>query len=147
MPRPENLADLVGLRGRAPFGINFGQEQNEYAIANLAIDSAPYDEIKTDLRNLAENRTDYILMSRSFGLKAVEAARLNDAIVDLPWSLAGRSVHFMFSRNSPCRKFVTDFNLAIEDGKQTGRLAQLLAGYGAPGDLKLDDNTVADVSR
>ncbi|QDG78115.1 transporter substrate-binding domain-containing protein [Labrenzia sp. PHM005] len=145
--KPERLEDLVGLSGRAPFGTDLGPAGNEFAAENLFIDNEPRDNLAEDLKMLADERIDYIFMSRSFGRKAVKAAQLDGVIVDLPWSAASKPVHFMFSKKSPCLDLLVQFDTAIEKGQWSEPLARLLKEYENGGDPVIEKRPQPKVSQ
>lgn len=134
--KPRDLNSLIGLRGRAPYGVHLGEDNNKFAADNLIIDSQSLDDIAADLEMLKDGRFDYIMMSRSYGKKAVSTFGFDGQIQDVPWTAARRSVHFMFSRKSPCVDLLPKFNAVIEEQLQAGILDAYQAGFETAGGYK-----------
>ncbi|WP_428526434.1 substrate-binding periplasmic protein [Roseibium sp.] len=140
--KPDGLDGLIGLRGRAPYGVHLGEDNNKFAADNLVIDSQSLDDIAGDLEMLTDGRFDYILMSRSYGKKAVSTFGFDGQIEDVPWTAARRSVHFMFSKKSPCVNLLPEFNAVIDEQLQTGFLDEFQTGFDNVGGFRNTSTTV-----
>ncbi|EEE43016.2 substrate-binding periplasmic protein [Roseibium alexandrii] len=134
--KPDGLDGLIGLRGRAPYGVHLGEDNNKFAADNLVIDSQSLDDIAGDLEMLTDGRFDYILMSRSYGKKAVSTFGFDGQIEDVPWTAARRSVHFIFSKESPCVTLLPEFNAVIDEQLQAGFLDEFQTGFDTAGGFK-----------
>jgi len=127
--RPRSLADLVGLRGVAPFGASFGQEFEDFAAENLSIDRQPFDDFKTYMRLLMEDKADYLVIARQDGVKMISEAGAEDLVEALPWSASVDTLHFLFSKATPCITLLEPFNEALQRQIEAGTLKGLIDAY------------------
>jgi len=132
--RPENLQDLVGLHGVAPFGASFGEEFDSFAASRLTIDRQPFDKLDTLMWLLIENKADYLVIARQEGERMVEDSAAQGLVEILPWPAAVNTLHFMFSKKTPCIALLKAFNEALRRQLDAGKLDELLKDYaGAAG--------------
>ncbi len=127
--RPGSLDDLKGLRGIAPFGASFGEEFDTFAADNLAIDRQPYDDFRTYMHLLMENKADYLVMARRDGLMLIREAGAEDLVEALPWSATVNTLHFLFSRATPCIDLLHSFNEELQRRINDGELDSLIKTY------------------
>nr|MEC9418401.1 transporter substrate-binding domain-containing protein [Pseudomonadota bacterium] len=130
--RPASLEDLAGLRGVAPFGASFGEEFETYAAAKLSIDRQPFDDFKTNMYLLAEDKADYLVIARRDGEMMIQEAGVEGKVEVLPWSAAVNTVHFLFSRATPCIRMLESFDEELQRRRESGELNKLIEGYTLP---------------
>eukprot|EP00903_Cladosiphon_okamuranus_P001397 g1395.t1 len=124
--RPKTLQDLIGLRGIVPFGASFGEEFDSFAADNLTIDRQPVDEPITYMRLLVEDKADYLVIARQDGAMMISEANASDHVEELPWPAAVNTLHFLFSRATPCISLLERFNAVLEARKKSGALEALI---------------------
>lgn len=127
--RPQSLDDLVGLRGVAPFGASYGQEFEDFAAQRLTIDRQPYDDFRTYMRLLMEDKADYLVIARQDGVKMIGETGAQDLVEAMPWPASVNTLHFLFSRASPCVALLQPFNEALEKRIHDGVLQDLIDAY------------------
>jgi polar amino acid transport system substrate-binding protein len=127
--RPQSLEDLVGLQGVAPFGASFGEEFEAFAASKLMIDRQPFDELDTLMWLLIENKADYLVMARQDGESMIEDTSAHGKVEMLPWRAAVNTLHFMFSRQTPCIALLEPFNEGLQRQLNAGRLEELVEDY------------------
>jgi polar amino acid transport system substrate-binding protein len=131
--KPKNLDDLVGLSGLAPFGANFGEEFDEYAAGNLTIERQPFEVFATNMRLLQEEKVDYLIIARQEGERLFSKLEAGDRVEALPWSAAVNTVHFFFSKSSPCIHLLEEFNDVLSSQIRSGALDNLIRDYQSEG--------------
>lgn len=124
--RPKTLHDLIGLRGVVPFGASFGEDFDAFAADKLTIDRQPVDEPNTYMRLLMEDKADYLVIARQDGAMMISETNAADHVEELPWPAAVNTLHFLFSRASPCISLLEEFNSALETRKTNGALEALI---------------------
>ncbi len=124
--RPKTLEDLVGLRGVVPFGASFGEDFDNFAADKLTIDRQPVDEPNTYMRLLMEDKADYLVIARQDGAMMISEADAGDHVVELPWPAAVNTLHFLFSKATPCIALLERFNAVLEARKASGALEALI---------------------
>jgi len=127
--RPKSLEDLIGLRGIAPFGASFGEDFEDFAAQNLSIDRQPFDDFRTYMRLLMEDKADYLVIARQDGVKMIDEADARDLVEALPWPAAVNTLHFLFSKATPCIALLEPFNEALKKRIEAGALKGLLGRY------------------
>ncbi|MCK7614294.1 substrate-binding periplasmic protein [Roseibium sediminicola] len=127
--RPQSLKDLIGLRGVAPFGASFGEEFENFATESLSIDRQPFDDFKTYMRLLMEDKADYLVIARQDGVMMIDETGAVDLVEVLPWPAAVNTLHFLFSRATPCIALLEPFNEALTKRIDAGALKGLLDSY------------------
>jgi polar amino acid transport system substrate-binding protein len=131
--KPKNLDDLVGLSGLAPFGANFGEEFDEFAAGNLTIERQPFEAFATNMRLLQEEKVDYLIIARQEGERLFGKLKAGDRVEALPWSAAVNTVHFFFSKSSPCIHLLEEFNDVLSSQIRSGALDNLIRDYQSEG--------------
>lgn len=130
--RPQSLKDLAGLRGVAPFGASFGEEFENFATSHLSIDRQPFEDFKTNILLVAEEKADYLIIARQEGERMIKEARVEGKVEVLPWVASVNTLHFMFSRATPCIKMLEAFDEELLRRRETGRLDELIEDYTLP---------------
>ena len=130
--RPTSLEDLAGLRGVAPFGSSFGEELESYAATALSIDRQPFDDVKTYMYLLVEEKADYLIIARQEGEMMIREAGVEGKVEVLPWPAAVNTLHFLFSRATPCIKLLKTFDEELQRRRESGQLNGLIADYSLP---------------
>jgi ABC-type amino acid transport substrate-binding protein len=130
--RPQSLKDLAGLRGVAPFGASFGEEFETFAAANLSIDRQPFEDFRTYIRLVAEAKADYLIIARQEGEMMIRDAGVEEKVEVLPWFASVNTLHFLFSRATPCIKMLEAFDEELLRRQKTGQLNELIEGYALP---------------
>ncbi|MEO9529890.1 transporter substrate-binding domain-containing protein [Roseibium sp.] len=139
--RPQGPAELAGLRGVAPFGASFGEEFDTFAEVNLAIDRHPVDDLKTLIRLLIEDKADYMVSSRPGGERLVGEMSAYGVVEVLPWPAAVNTLHFLFSRATPCIDLLHSFNAELERQIDAGKLEDYTKIYGHGAGSRTPGNT------
>ena len=127
--RPEALDDLIGLRGVVPFGASFGEDFDRFAADHLTIDRQPVDQPDMYMRLLMENKADYLVIARQDGAMMISEAGAGDEVEELPWPAAVNTLHFLFSRASPCIAMLDSFDTELEASKTSGTIEALIKLY------------------
>ncbi|MHA7773342.1 substrate-binding periplasmic protein [Roseibium sp. M-1] len=127
--RPEKLEDLVGLRGVAAFGASFGEEFEIFAAERLSIDRQPSDDYRTDMRLLMEKKADYLVIPRQDGEMMIEDLDAADLVEALPWPATINTLHYLFSRTSPCLELLERFDAELQRRLEGGELDGLVKRY------------------
>ena len=130
--RPQSLKDLAGLRGVAPFGATFGEEFENFAAANLAIERQPFEDFKTNVLLVAEEKADYLIIARQEGEVMIREAGVEGKVEVLPWHASVNTLHFLFSRATPCIKMLEAFDEELLRRRESGQLEELIEGYNLP---------------
>ncbi|WP_428673177.1 substrate-binding periplasmic protein [Roseibium sp.] len=125
--KPQSLEDLVGLRGLAPFGASFGKKFDEYAEEKLTIQRQSFDDFAMNMRLLSEDKADYLIETVREGRRMIEELEADDVIEVLPWPASDNTLHFMFSKSSPCVSLFNDFNQELNKLIQSGELEAMVA--------------------
>lgn len=126
---PQSLEDLIGLTGLAPFGANFGEELDEFAARHLTIERQPFEVFATNMRLLNEEKVDYLIIARQEGERLAKYLGVEDSVRAMPWPAATNTLHFFFSRSSPCIDFLDAFNNVLKTQISSGALDKIVGGY------------------
>ncbi|MBO6506881.1 MAG: transporter substrate-binding domain-containing protein [Roseibium sp.] len=132
--QPQSLEDLKDLMGLAPFGANFGEEFDEYAEKHLKIERQPFEAFATNMRLLNEGKVDYLIIARQEGERLTRYLGVEDSLKPLSWPAAVNTLHFLFSRSSPCIDLVDAFNEVLSTQISTGALDKIIQAYQSPED-------------
>lgn len=127
--RPENLEGLVGLRGLAPFGSSFGDSFESFAAEKLTVDRHPVDQLDQLMRLLVEEKADYLVIPRQDGEQMIDDTGSHDLVEILPWPAAVSTLHFLFSRTSPCISMLEAFDRELTRAIGDGALSGLMETY------------------
>lgn len=126
---PGSLEDLVGLRGMIPFGASFGEEFDSFAVDNLSLERLPVDGLTTHVQMLIDEKIDYLVAPRRDGEWFINQMEAADKVVALPWPAAVNTVHFLFSKASPCIRLLEAFNVELGRQIEGGILDRLTKNY------------------
>jgi len=127
--KPEKLDDLVGLRGVAPFGASFGEEFDTFAADKLSIERQPADDFLTNMRLVKEKKADFLILPRQDGERMIGEAEAEGLVEMLPWPAAVNTLHYMFSRSSPCLELLDRFDAELKRKLDAGVLDGLIQRY------------------
>ncbi|MBN9669917.1 transporter substrate-binding domain-containing protein [Labrenzia aggregata] len=127
--KPGSLTDLAGLNGIKPFGASYGAEFDRLAAEFLSIEAPPFDDFETYMGLLIDGKADYLVMPRRYGQETIEAMDAQDHVEALSWPAAVNTLHFMFSRASPCIQLLDDFNETLDQLISAGQAESLLEAY------------------
>lgn len=127
--RPQSLDELIGLRGVAPFGASFGEEFETFAQEHLAIDRQPFDDFGTYMRLLMDDKADYLVLARQDGDMLITETGAEDLVEALPWPAAVNTLHFLFSRATPCIGLLEAFDAELQRRIGSGTLQDLIKTY------------------
>jgi len=127
--KPEELDDLVGLRGVAPFGTSFGEEFETFAADKLSIDRQPFDDHLTNMRLLKEKKADYFVIARQDGERMILETQAEGLVERLPWPASVNTLHYLFSKKSPCLEMLDRFNEELQRRLDGGALDGLIQRY------------------
>lgn len=134
---PSGLKDLEGLHGMAPFGASFGEGFEQYLSENLTIRRVPFEDFLTNMRLVAEDKIDYLIVARREGQRMIEQLGVEGQVVEMPWAATVNTLHFMFSKASPCVDLLDRFNAVLKQRVESGEIRDLLEAYRA-GEVKMD---------
>jgi len=118
----DDLKELVGVKPRgASFGSVIDAQISEKTLGFKVHEVANKDAM---IRQLLSGRVDYILSDKD---DILQDLKMLDLVDKLKFSdpLALVSVHFSFSKFSPCAKYVARFNALIEDYRASGFIDEL----------------------
>jgi len=124
--RPGSLEDLVGLRGVAPFGATFDEVFEGFAADRLSIDRQPFEDFSTNMRLLMDGKADYLVIARREGEMMVSELGAADLVEVLPWPATVNTLHFLFSRASPCITLLERFNQVLKGQLESGGVDRLI---------------------
>jgi polar amino acid transport system substrate-binding protein len=127
--KPEALEDLIGPSGLSPFGANFGEEFDKFATENLTIERQPFEVFSTNMRLLQEEKVDYLIIARQEGERLLKKLGAEDRVEALPWPAAVNTLHFLFSKSSPCIHLLEQFNEVLSAEIRSGALDNLVRDY------------------
>lgn len=127
--KPEKLEDLVGLRGVAPFGTSFGEGFETFASQSLSVDRQPFDDHLTDMRLLTEKKADYLVIARQDGEQMIREMQAEGLVERLPWPASVNTLHYLFSKRSPCLEMLGRFNKELQRKLDGGALDRLIQRY------------------
>ncbi|TYC63419.1 transporter substrate-binding domain-containing protein [Rhodobacterales bacterium] len=129
--QPGRLEDLIGLRGLIPFGASFGEQFDTFASERLKVESHPFDDLSMNMRLLLEGKVDYFITSRQDGDRMIDQLNASDHLDALAWPAMINSVHFLFSRTSPCIHLLEAFDRELEQRIAAGNVEELTRTYQA----------------
>ncbi len=124
--RPGSLEGLVGLRGLAPFGASFGEKFDEFAAEKLTIQRQSFDDFAMNMQLLADEKADYLIETIREGKRMIAELEAGDLVEILPWPASDNTLHFMFSRSSPCARLFGEFNRELDRLIVSGELQTLI---------------------
>jgi ABC-type amino acid transport substrate-binding protein len=127
--KPEGLDDLVGLRGVAPFGASFGEEFDTFAAEKLSIDRQPTDDFLTNMRLVKERKADFLILPRQDGERMIGEAKAEGLVEMLPWPAAVNTLHYLFSKTTPCLELLERFDEELQRKLDAGALDVLIQRY------------------
>lgn len=118
----DDLKELVGVKPRgASFGSAIDEQISEKTVGFKVHEVANKNAM---ISQLLRGRVDYILTDKDDILQDVKMLDLADEL-NFSESLALVSVHFSFSKLSPCTKYLAQFNALIEDYRTSGFIDEL----------------------
>lgn len=123
------LDDLIGRVGLRPLGGSYGEKFDRFAERYLDIEQIATTGDNNIVVMLASGRADYAVLGRYDGIADIKATNLQDEVTDLPFSVASNSVHFLFSRKSPCVARIGEVDNILLRLRKEGTLSQLEAKY------------------
>jgi polar amino acid transport system substrate-binding protein len=113
----EALKNLVGVK---PRGASFGTFLDEYTSGNISgYNVHEVTDMQAMLAQLLSGRVDYILSDRKNIQRYLDIFGLMDKFT-FSDSLTLNSVHFSFSKHSPCAQYSAQFNTLINSYKVSG---------------------------
>lgn len=115
--------DLIGKLGLRPRGGTYGSEFDQFAKDNL--DFIEFSDKKKSLELLYSGRADYLVLSFNDGLLNAKRFGFQDEIVLLNHHIAETSIHFLFSKKSPCKSLLSKTNSELSKlvrDKEIGRI-------------------------
>jgi len=127
--KPASLSELAGLRGLKPFGASYGEELDRIASEQLTIEAPAFDDFLTYMQLLIDGKADYFLMPRREGDAMIEELGAQDQVEPLPWPATVNTLHFLFSRSSPCILLLDEFDKSLSRYKMAGHIDGLVDSY------------------
>lgn len=109
----ENKMDLAGLIGMQPAGSSYGDELDSFINNQLSVSQMRNNT--TMVLSLIKQQADYAIMERLDGLAHIFRLGLQERIAISEFSLSELTVHFSFSKQSPCAHLYTAFNDSVEN--------------------------------
>ncbi|CAD5370573.1 Amino acid ABC transporter substrate-binding protein (PAAT family) [Rubrivivax sp. A210] len=118
------LEDLVGKRGGRSAGDRFGDEFDRYARQHLSLEDA--DNLDINFSKLLAGRIDYVVTGLYTGRAHLLRQGLAERIAPLARPLNEGTVHFAFSRRSPCLAMLAAVDARLVAAQRSGLAARLL---------------------
>ncbi len=129
--RPGSLEDLIGLQGLAPFGATFGEEFDDFANKHLTISRQSFDDFSTNMELLVDGKADYLVIARQAGEMMLKDLGAEGQVEALPWPALENSLHYMFSKKSPCLKHISAFQNELEKRVEAGEANNMMKAFNA----------------
>lgn len=107
-----NKMDLIGLNGMQPSGASYGDELDQFINQKLSVTQMRNNT--TMVLSLIKQQADFAIMERLDGLAHIFRLGLQDKIAISDFSLSELTVHFSFSKQSPCAHLYSKFNDSVE---------------------------------
>lgn len=126
---PGSLEELVGLRGMIPFGASYGEEFDMFAAEHLTIENQVFDSLSAYMQLLIDEKIDYLVAPRRDGEQLVEQMKASQKVASLGWPAVVNTVHYLFSRASPCIELLDAFNEELRRQLAEGSLERLTRDY------------------
>lgn len=127
--RPGSLDELIGLQGLAPFGATFGEEFDNFAKEHLTINRQSFDDFSTNMELLVDGKADYLVIARHAGDMMLKDLGVEGQVEALPWPALENSLHYMFSKKSPCLKHISAFQKELEKRVEAGEAANMMKAF------------------
>ena len=121
-----SMSDLIGKRGVMPAGISLGQEFDSFK-HNLDIHEVKLHTQMIDM--LALERVDYMILPLLSGRLKIKDAGYENALVAKSKAVSVNAVHLSISRQSSCIVLLDRINQLIEQRKNDGSIAAIVAAY------------------
>lgn len=103
--------DLTGKLGLRPRGGTYGSKFDRFAKENL--DFIEFSDKQKSLDLLYSGRADYLVLAANDGLLSAKKFGYQNKVVPLEQTIVEISVHFLFSKNSPCKNLIDKINTEL----------------------------------
>lgn len=141
----KKIEDLKGLAGVKPRGASFGTVIDEYASGKiLGYEINEVTDMQAMFSQLLTGRVDYILSAKKNIQRYLEVFGLVDKF-EFSDSLILSSVHFSFSKLSPCARYSEQFNTLIKGYRASGLVDTLFEQ--AKNDFPKDQKTFLTIKK
>lgn len=108
----EQINDLIGLTGMRPAGATYGDELDEFIANKLSVSEMRNNT--TMVLSLYKQQADFAIMERLDGLAHIFRLGLQEKVAISEFSLSELTVHFSFSKRSPCENLYAVFNQNVD---------------------------------
>lgn len=103
--------DLTGKLGLRPRGGTYGSEFDRFAKEKLEF--IEFSDKQKSLDLLYSGRADYLVLAFNDGLLSAKKFGYENKIVALEKTIVEISVHFLISKNSPCKNLIDKINTEL----------------------------------
>ncbi|MBV8659102.1 MAG: transporter substrate-binding domain-containing protein [Burkholderiales bacterium] len=117
-------SDLIGKRGGTIHGNKFGEPFDTYLSSHLSTEEA--DSMEINFRKLSAGRIDYVITGYYAGTSYLQSKGPGGAIVALRPYVNESNNYVAFVTQSPCIKYLADFNRRLIELLKTSEPDQLI---------------------
>lgn len=121
------LNDLVGRAGDAPFGASFGDDFDNFAQDHLMLQRVQSNE--QSIVRLFKKRSEFFISDYLDALWSIRNFGALHQIVALPKVIATNEVYFAVTRKSPCTSMAAEITNVIERFKNTETMDFIIQSY------------------